>query len=155
MIVVCGPSTVLSAVDPPQTVILSTGLSFGAAAKWHENFDFSAEVPAVGDFNGDCRDGIALFKRGANGDVLVSLSSGAGFGGAAIWHDLFGFDDEVVGVGNFNGTDSRDDVVVFTRGGAADALVATGNGSFFVGTGVLWNGLFASNSRVPLAGSLW
>jgi hypothetical protein len=135
-------------------VALSTGAAFGAAVKWHDSFDFAAEVPAVGDVNGDNRDDIVAFSRGSTGDVFVALSTGAAFGGAVKWHDVFGFDDEVVGVGNFSG-DTRDDVVVFTRGSAADVFVATSTGASFTGTGVLWHGAFGNNSRISLPGSLW
>ncbi|RVX41602.1 VCBS repeat protein [Nonomuraea polychroma] len=67
----------------------STGTSFGTAAKWHDNFALSGEIPAVGDVNGDGKDDIVTFTRGSGADVYVSLSTGAGFGPGAKWHDHF------------------------------------------------------------------
>ena len=43
--------------------------TFGTEQKWHNNFSFGAEVPLVGDFNGDGKSDVATFTRGATGDV--------------------------------------------------------------------------------------
>ena len=73
-------------------VALSTGAAFQAGAKWHEFFCIFGEIPAVGDFNGDGKDDIATFVRGTNtagavqGDVIVALSNGAGFGPVSYTH---------------------------------------------------------------------
>ena len=55
--------------------------SWAPAVKWHDYFAVGSEIPAVGDFNGDGRDDIATFTRGATGDVYVALSNGSGFVG--------------------------------------------------------------------------
>ena len=134
---------------------LSNGFSFGAPVKWHDNFTFGGEIPAIGNFNGDSRDDIVVFTRGGSGDAYVALSNGSSFVGTAVrWHDNFTFGSEIPGVGDFTG-DGRDDVVVYTRGSAADVYVATSNGSSFAGTAVLWNGNFAPNAEIPLGASLW
>ena len=52
-------------------VALSTGSGFGPGIKWHDHFAFGTEMPAVGDFDGDGRDDIVTFTRGAGADVFV------------------------------------------------------------------------------------
>ena len=87
----------------------------------------TVQVSRAGDFNGDGKADIITFTRGANADVFVSLSNGAGFLGASIWHDFWAPGaptGEVPTVGDFNG-DGKDDIVTFTRGDdRADVLVA-------------------------------
>ncbi|MEV0431556.1 N-acetylmuramoyl-L-alanine amidase, partial [Micromonospora sp. NPDC050495] len=56
---------------------LSTGTGFLAGAKWHDWFAPGAEVPAVGDVNGDGRDDIVTFTHDAAADVYVALSTGS------------------------------------------------------------------------------
>jgi len=53
--------------------------------------------------------------------------------------------------GDFNG-DGRDDIVTFTRGGAADVYVALSTGTAFAGTGVKWHDFFAVGNEIPLVG---
>jgi hypothetical protein len=134
-------------------VALSTGSSFrGTGVKWHDYFAVGAEIPAVGDFNGDGRDDIATFTRGAAADVYVALSTGYSFAGTGVkWHNYFAVGAEIPAVGDFNG-DGRDDIATFTRGAAADVYVARSTGSSFVGTGVKWHDYFAVGSELPSVG---
>ncbi|WP_230688685.1 S8 family serine peptidase [Micromonospora sp. WMMC415] len=137
-------------------VALSNGSSFvGTSVKWHDFFAVGSEIPTVGDFNGDNRDDIATFTRGSTGDVYVALSNGSSFMGTSVkWHDSFAYGSEVPGAGDYTG-DGRDDLVVFTRGSAADAFVARSTGSSFVGTGVKWHDFFAVGTEIPMPGVLW
>ena len=137
-------------------VALSTGYSFvGTGAKWHNYFAAGSETPAVGDFNGDGRDDIATFTRGAAADVYVALSTGSSFTGTGVkWHDYFAAGSEIPAIGDFNG-DGRDDIATFTRGAAADVYVALSTGYSFTGTGVKWHNYFAYGSEIPQPGILW
>ncbi|MEV4357267.1 FG-GAP-like repeat-containing protein [Nonomuraea sp. NPDC049625] len=108
----------------------STGNGFGPGVKWHDFFAPSGEVPAVGDFDGDGKDDIATFTRGAAADVYVALSSGNGFGAGQKWHDYFGLNGEFPAVGDVNG-DGKDDLIVFTQGSTADVYVAMSTGHGF------------------------
>ncbi|MDX8048584.1 FG-GAP-like repeat-containing protein [Lentzea sp. BCCO 10_0798] len=134
-------------------VALSTGSGFtGTSVKWHDSFAYNDEVPAVGDFNGDGKDDIATFTRGAAADVFVALSTGSGFSGTTVkWHDWFAAHSEVPAVGDFNG-DGKDDIATFTRGSAGDVFVATSTGTGFSGTTVKWHDRFAFDGEVPLVG---
>ncbi|MET0491735.1 MAG: VCBS repeat-containing protein [Actinoplanes sp.] len=134
-------------------VALSTGSSFvGTGVKWHNYFAAGSEIPAVGDFNGDNRDDIATFTRGAAADVYVALSTGSSFSGTGVkWHNYFAAGSELPSVGDFN-NDGRDDIITFTRGAAADAYVALSTGSSFTGTGIKWHDYFAAGSEIPGTG---
>ncbi|HEY8472881.1 MAG TPA: S8 family serine peptidase [Natronosporangium sp.] len=133
-------------------VALSNGSSFvGTSVLWHGGFASGWRIPMAGDVNGDGRDDIIEFTRGAAADVFVALSNGSSFGSRAKWHDFFAVNSELPAVGDFN-RDGRDDIATFTRGPAADVFVALSNGSSFVGTAVLWHGLFAVNAEVPGTG---
>jgi hypothetical protein len=133
-------------------VALSTGSSFGAATKWHDNFSFGTEIPLVGDFNGDGRADVATFTRGLTGDVYVALSNGSSFVGTGWkWHDTFSFTDEIPAVGDFNG-DGKDDIVTFTRGSTADVYVALSTGSSFSGSGWKWHDTFSYYNEIPGVG---
>ncbi|MEU8234089.1 VCBS repeat-containing protein, partial [Actinoplanes sp. NPDC048967] len=115
-------------------------------------FAVGSETPAVGDFNGDGKDDIATFTRGAAADVYVALSTGSSFAGTGVkWHDLFAVGTELPSVGDFN-HDGKDDIVTFTRGAAADVYVALSTGSSFAGTGVRWHNFFAVGTEIPGTG---
>ncbi|TWP54383.1 VCBS repeat-containing protein [Lentzea tibetensis] len=134
-------------------VALSTGSSFsGTSLKWHDFFAAGAEIPAIGDFNGDGKDDIATFTRGATADVYVALSTGSSFSGTSLkWHDWFAASSEIPAIGDFNG-DGKDDIVTFTRGDTADVYVALSDGGKFTGTTVKWHDWFAMGGEVPGVG---
>jgi V8-like Glu-specific endopeptidase len=133
-------------------VALSDGTKFGASSVWHGDFGYNAEQPYVGDFNGDGKDDIAVFTRGATGDVYVALSDGTKFAGSGVkWHDNFAFDSETPAIGDFNG-DGKADIAVFTRGTAGDVFVALSDGTKFVGLSAKWHEYFAANDELPGTG---
>ncbi|MBV1854858.1 N-acetylmuramoyl-L-alanine amidase [Catellatospora tritici] len=131
---------------------LSTGTGFLGGAKWHDWFAPGAEVPAVGDVDGDGKDDIITFTHDSLGDVYVALSTGTGFGAGVKWHEFFAPAAEFPAVGDFNG-DGKDDIVTFTQGAAtaADVYVALSNGTSF-GAGVKWHDLFAVGAEKPRVG---
>ncbi|RLP91428.1 VCBS repeat-containing protein [Micromonospora sp. BL4] len=74
---------------------VSTGTGFvGTTVKWNDFFCLAGEFPYLGDANGDGRDDIIVFTKGATNDVHVGLSTGTGFLGATKWHDYFGLNGE-------------------------------------------------------------
>ncbi|MGA4727500.1 N-acetylmuramoyl-L-alanine amidase [Micromonospora taraxaci] len=134
-------------------VALSTGTGFGPGLKWHDYFSIPGEFPALGDVNGDGRDDIITFTQGppTASDVIVSLSTGSGFGAPQKWHDLFAVGTEQPRVGDING-DGRDDIVTFTCNADADVYAAVSTGASFVGTTVKWNDLFCLPGEFPYLG---
>ncbi|WP_433261351.1 N-acetylmuramoyl-L-alanine amidase [Micromonospora vinacea] len=134
-------------------VALSTGTGFGPGLKWHDYFSIPGEFPALGDVNGDGRDDIITFTQGplTASDVIVSLSTGSGFGAPQNWHDLFAVGTEQPRVGDING-DGRDDIVTFTCNADADVYAAVSTGTSFVGTTVKWNDLFCLPGEFPYLG---
>jgi hypothetical protein len=122
------------------------------AWKWHEFFAADQEVPAVGDFDGDGRDDIATFTRGASAEVYVSLSSGSLFRQDGWrWHGRFAVGTETPAVGDFDG-DGRDDIAAFTGGTAADVFVSLSDGGRFVQQAWKWHDAFAGGAQVPGVG---
>ncbi|MDX5459629.1 DUF2961 domain-containing protein [Micromonospora tulbaghiae] len=132
---------------------LSTGAGYSAGVKWHDFFAVGAEIPAVGDVNGDGRADIITFTRGAAADVYVALSTGAGFGPGVKWHDHFALGDEFPAVGDVDG-DGRDDVVTFTRGTTGDVFVSLSDGTRFVEDGWKWHDSFAVGDELPAVGDV-
>ncbi|MEU6076370.1 VCBS repeat domain-containing M23 family metallopeptidase [Micromonospora sp. NPDC047074] len=74
---------------------VSNGTGFvGTTVKWNDFFCLAGEFPYLADVNGDGRDDIVVFSKGATNDVYVGLSTGSAFGGGAKWHDFFGLNGE-------------------------------------------------------------
>jgi hypothetical protein len=120
-------------------IALSTGTAFAAPVRVHTNFGYGAEVPAVGDFNGDGYDDLVTFTRGGAGDVYVLLSAGDGrtfrAGGIGrVWHDNFAYGSEVPFTGDVDG-DGRDDIVTYRHQDLSRVFVALSNGVSFYKTG--------------------
>ena len=100
-------------------VSLSTGSKFHAKKKWHDWFSLKAEIPMVGDFDGNHKSDLVSFVRSARkgkdaGDVWVSLAGTKSFKASRQWATYFGIGKERQAVGDFNG-DGRDDVVTFVQ----------------------------------------
>ncbi len=78
-------------------VSLSDGGRFVQNAwKWHDFFAVGAELPGLGDFNGDGRADIVTFTGGTAADAFVATSTGSAFAGtSAKWHDDFGTTGEI------------------------------------------------------------
>ncbi|RZS36853.1 VCBS repeat protein [Herbihabitans rhizosphaerae] len=133
-------------------VSLSDGGRFVQSAwKWHDFFALGAELPAVGDFNGDGLDDIVTFTRGTSADVWVALSHGSGFGPSRRWHDFFAIENEVPRIGDVNG-DGRDDLITFTGGDRADSYVSLSSGSVFRHAIWKWHDHFALGNEVTGTG---
>ncbi|MEV4813345.1 FG-GAP repeat domain-containing protein [Micromonospora avicenniae] len=130
-------------------VARSTGTSFGAAQKWHDLFAVGAELPRVGDVNGDGKDDIVTFTCDANADVYAAVSNGDAFVGTTVkWNDFFCLTGEFPYLGDFDG-DGRDDIVVFTKGSLNDVYVGLSTGTSF-GGGAKWHDFFGLNGEATL-----
>lgn len=136
-------------------VATSTGTAFSPFANgnvWNGQV-LSGQIVEVGDFNGDRKDDIAVFTKGATTDVMVQLSNGStSFGAATKWHDAFAGGAEVPLTGDFNG-DSFTDIVTFTLGPNTvgtngDVLVALSNGNSAFGGASVWHGSFGLTGEI-------
>ncbi|MFG2058370.1 FG-GAP repeat domain-containing protein [Micromonospora sp. NPDC048930] len=145
-----------AAVGGDVYVGLSTGTGFLAGARWHDWFAPAAEIPAVGDVNGDGKDDIVTFThdQDGRGDVYVALSTGTSFGPGLKWNDWFAPAGEYPAVADVNG-DGKADIITFTQGpsSAADVYVGLSTGSSFA-AGVKWHDLFAVGNELPRVGDV-
>ncbi|MBD0417992.1 VCBS repeat domain-containing M23 family metallopeptidase, partial [Streptomyces sp. TRM S81-3] len=131
----------------------SRGITFGEARVWHGHFAPGAEVPAVGDVNGDGYDDIITFTQGTEAKVYVALSNGSdGFGEARVWHGFFSPSGEFPALGDVNG-DGKDDLITFTQGSTGDVYVALSDGNAF-GAGRLVHEHFALAGEQPRVGDV-
>jgi ligand-binding sensor domain-containing protein/signal transduction histidine kinase len=128
-------------------ICLSTGNSFGTRQKWAEEACTGEEIPGVGDFNGDGRDDIVSWTRGALGDAWVNLSTGHSFGSNAKWQDWTCAGREIPAVADFNG-DGKDDLISFSRGERGDAWVNLSTGAKF-NPSQKWNNSIFHGTEFP------
>ena len=123
---------------------------------WHGSFCEGSEIPFVGDFDGDGTDDIVTFIREIDGeevaDVRVAMSQPEkmDFGHSLLWHSNFCLEDEIPGVGDFNG-DGRDDIVTFKQD-TGEVFVALSSLFNFQGDGWLWASDFCYSGDTPLVG---
>jgi hypothetical protein len=129
-------------------VAFSDGDSFGPARKVLTGFSPGAELPRVGDFDGDGLDDIASFTADAAAEVRVALSDGEGFVTKGVWHDAFSGPGASPYVGDFD-EDGRDDVVSFGHTPEADVHVALSSGTAF-GESRKWNDFFGLPGEISL-----
>ncbi|MBM7494589.1 hypothetical protein JOD64_005811 [Micromonospora luteifusca] len=130
-------------------VALSSGSGFGAPQKWHDLFAVGAELPRVGDVNGDGRDDIVTFTCNADADVYAVVSTGTGFAGTTVkWNDFFCLAGEFPYLGDVNG-DGRDDIIAFTKGSLNDVYVGLSTGTGFLG-GAKWHDFFGLPNETTL-----
>jgi hypothetical protein len=132
-------------------VMLSTGAGFGPKLKWHEFFAPEGETPMVGDVSGDGRADIVTFTQGMNGSqAIVSLSTGAAFGGASTWNSWFAPPGEVPALGRFN-SDGRADILTFVRNGLVYVGVSNGANNF---ASTQWHDWFGDWNDTLLTGDV-
>lgn len=129
------------------------------ASKWSASACVGAELPLVGDFDGNGRHDLIVFERDSRnqqGQVIVCLSEGNRFGARTSWADRLCRANQVPGVGDFDG-DGKDDVAVFLRDtvaggdrGAVQIALSQGPCRFGPPTTVLPG--FCGGEQVPLVG---
>ncbi|MFI5958170.1 FG-GAP repeat domain-containing protein [Cryptosporangium sp. NPDC051539] len=134
-------------------VALSTGASFGPAARWSW-FAPGTALPGLGDVDGDGKADLVAFARGTGHAVTVALSTGRAFGRTSEWLRSWATEDAIPGIGDFDG-DGRDDVAAFTRGGTADIFVALSTRAAFRPTASRWHTYMVASTEIPQPGILW
>lgn len=130
---------------------------FSPAHRAHEFFGVGAEVPVVGDFNGDRCEDIATCAIAASGawnagQVYVALSRGTnnfGFGDSSPWQARLSSANEVIAPGDLNG-DGKCDLFTFNRANG-EVKCAVSSGAAFADPRVVQTS-FCSGEQVPRAG---
>ncbi|WP_433393706.1 FG-GAP repeat domain-containing protein [Micromonospora sp. KLBMP9576] len=139
-----GPNTASDVI-----VAFSNGSSFGAPQKWHDLFAVGAELPRVGDVNGDGKDDIVTFTCDNNADVYAAVSTGSSFAGTTVkWNDFFCLGGEFPYLADVNG-DGKDDAIVFTKGNTNDVYVSLSTGTSF-SPSTKWHDFFGLNGETTL-----
>jgi hypothetical protein len=149
-------------------VSLSTGTRFDPPTIWHNFFCIRNgayfEQCEVGDFNGDGKDDILLFKGNTDvpprrGNVIVSLSNGSRFiePPTTLWHGYFcvDFATESCFVGDVNG-DGKSDIILSKMTGVDylgnttyDVLVSLSDGNrFFDSSPFVWGNFYLHSSSI-------
>ncbi|MEV0274743.1 VCBS repeat-containing protein [Hamadaea sp. NPDC050747] len=130
-------------------VSLSTGSGFGPGQKWHDLFAVGAELPRVGDVNGDGKADIVTFTCNGDADVYAALSTGSAFAGTTVkWNDFFCLPGEFPYLADADG-DGKDDILVFTKGSTNDVYVGLSTGAAFLG-GAKWHDFFGLTGETTL-----
>ncbi|SDP88577.1 FG-GAP repeat-containing protein [Actinopolyspora xinjiangensis] len=147
----------LTSNNPGVYVALSNGDGFDPFQRWRSTVRLGvAPSIDVGDFNGDGKDDLVRFPRGASGGAYVSLSNGSGFEKETRWHGYFAQAGEVPMAGDFNG-DGKDDIVTFIQGAddpgfANRVYVSLSTGSTFKQDDAVWNERFSLEGERPGVG---
>ncbi|WP_170324040.1 FG-GAP repeat domain-containing protein [Cryptosporangium phraense] len=128
------------------TVALSTGSGFATPTVWSTSFADGDAVPAVADVDGDGKDDVVAFSRGASARVTVALSTGTSFGPATRW-SWFAPGTALPGLGDVDG-DGKADLVAFARGTSHTVTVALSTGRAFGRTSV-WLRSWATADAIP------
>jgi hypothetical protein len=124
---------------------------------WASGFSPGEEIPCVGDFDGDGYDDVVSFARGGAAGVRVvrAVPDEDKFTMLCLWNSGFCSNDEIPGVGDFNG-DGRDDVVAFNLDnkdvfvGLSTVFGFWSNG--FGETQSRWHDDFCSEDDTPVVG---
>lgn len=112
-------------------VAVSTGGRFTSRSEFTRVWGMGSDQPLVGDFTGDGRDDIAVFRNGDTSRWYVAKSTTSGFIEIATFRKDWGSKGDTPLVGDFN-RDGKDDIAIYRKGDAANSwYVAVSTGSEF------------------------
>jgi len=136
---------------------LSAGGGFLPPSVWLRSSGQKGDVFEAGDVNGDGRDDLVIFAGTKAGEVLVALSTGAGFAAPVEWHRGFTTSaDARVLVGDWNG-DGKADIARLVKDpvdGTRDLFVALSNGAGFAAAAKWADWIAIGAADIPRAGDL-